>query len=93
MAKASTSPCDATKHANTIYHRAAHGTRGKGNDMTKTDTLTLTFAKERETKNTIRYQETVAAGDYPRIGTLYVSKAALVGIGNPDVLTVTIAKG
>ena len=34
----------------------------------------LTFKQERETKNTIRFQE---EGDPPKIGTLYISKWAL----------------
>jgi hypothetical protein len=34
---------------------------------------TLTFTLERETKNTIRYQED-ADGNPPAIGTLYVQK-------------------
>jgi len=56
----------------------------------KTTGTVIEFAKERETKNTIRYQE---QGDAPMIGTLYIQKLALKSIGNgnyPDSITVTI---
>jgi hypothetical protein len=49
-------------------------------------TLTLTFELERETKNTVRYQETSKA---PAIGTLYVQKLAL-GEEYPGKLTMTL---
>ena len=35
---------------------------------------TLIFAVERETKNTVRYQEEAAVGKPPVIGTLYVQR-------------------
>lgn len=54
-------------------------------------TLTVTFEKERETKNTIRYQE-VPVGKAPAvIGTLYVQKWALAGLDQDDTITVTIS--
>ena len=49
---------------------------------------TLTFAMERETKNTVRYQEQTA-GEPPVVGTLYVQRWAL-GSPIPQRLTVTI---
>jgi hypothetical protein len=49
---------------------------------------TLTFTLERETKNTIRYQED-ADGKPPAIGTLYVQKW-LLGKEAPKTLTITI---
>lgn len=49
----------------------------------------LSFALERETKNTIRYSE-VANGKPPAIGTLYVQKW-LLGQDPPKNLTVTIS--
>jgi hypothetical protein len=49
---------------------------------------TLTFTLERETKNTIRYQED-ADGKPPAIGTLYVQKW-LLGKEPPKTLTITI---
>lgn len=44
--------------------------------------LVLTFAFERETKNTIRFAEQVEDQlDTPSIGTIYVAKAALKQMG------------
>jgi hypothetical protein len=51
---------------------------------------TLTFSLERETKNTIRYQED-ADGKPPAIGTLYVQKW-LLGKEPPQKLTVTLSE-
>jgi hypothetical protein len=52
------------------------------------DKQTLTFTLERETKNTIRYQED-SNGKPPAIGTLYVQKW-LLGKEPPKKLTITI---
>ena len=49
---------------------------------------TLVFVTERETKNTVRFQEE-ANGKPPVIGTLYVQRWAL-GEPLPQLLTVTI---
>jgi hypothetical protein len=49
---------------------------------------TLSFTIERETKNTVRYQEQTA-GKPPAIGTLYVQKW-LLGENPPQALSVTI---
>ncbi len=49
---------------------------------------TLVFVTERETKNTVRFQEE-ASGKPPVIGTLYVQRWAL-GEPLPRRLTVTI---
>ncbi|MGB9886482.1 MAG: hypothetical protein ACPLRW_05720 [Moorellales bacterium] len=38
--------------------------------------MKLEFVKERETKNTVRYQE-VSQDGWQRVGTLYIQKAAL----------------
>jgi hypothetical protein len=52
--------------------------------------ITITFSFERETKNTIRYSEDMAAEDErPIVGTLYVLKSAL-DADPPKKLTVTI---
>ena len=51
---------------------------------------TLTFTLERETKNTIRYQED-ANGKPPAIGTLYVQKW-LLGKEPPRRLAVTVGE-
>ncbi len=52
--------------------------------------MTLRFVKERETKNTIRYQEQPEEGQPPIIGTLFVAKFWAPGA---DRLTVTLTKG
>ena len=52
---------------------------------------TLTFTMERETKNTVRYQEQTE-GKPPAIGALYVQKWAL-GETLPQTITVTVAEG
>ena len=41
------------------------------------DTRELTFESEKETKNTIRFQEVTKDGKPPVIGPLYVQKSAL----------------
>jgi hypothetical protein len=51
--------------------------------------LTLTFARERETKNTIRYAEQGADAEQA-VGTLYVKKSALAKVGNPETIGVVI---
>ena len=53
------------------------------------DQLALRFTRERETKNTIRYQELARDGE-PVIGSLYVRKAELARLGDPDELTVIV---
>ena len=50
----------------------------------------LTFAKERVTKNTIRFIED---SETPVVGTIYIQKTALAKLGNPDHLSVTIDDG
>ena len=50
---------------------------------------TLVFTLERETKNTIRYQEKPEAGQPAIVGTLYVQKFVFPG-DVPQELTVTI---
>ncbi len=54
------------------------------------DIQIITFILERETKNTIRYQED-ASGKPPAIGTLYLQKW-LLGNEIPKKLTVTVAE-
>lgn len=50
------------------------------------DSVTIQFAKEKETKNTIRYREQPEDGQPPIIGTLYIAKVWARGA---DRLTVT----
>jgi IS4 transposase len=49
--------------------------------------MVLVFEREKETKNTVRFQEIPDKGQPPRVGTLYVQKWA---VGNAAKLTVTI---
>jgi hypothetical protein len=56
--------------------------------------IVLDFVTERETKGTFRFAEDgVPDGERPVVGTLYVNKAALASIGNPETLVVTIQAG
>ncbi len=48
------------------------------------------FKMERETKNTVRFEELQKAGEPPKIGTLYVQKWALNGLDLTKDLQVTI---
>lgn len=50
--------------------------------------LERVFEMEKETKNTIRYQEEKVEGQPPVIGTIYVQKWALTGI--PSKVKVTL---
>ena len=51
--------------------------------------LILRFERERETKNTIRYQERAKDSDYV-VGFLYVRKAELARLGDTRELTVSV---
>ena len=51
--------------------------------------MELIFKKEKETKNTVRFQEEPAEGQGPIIGTLYVQKWF---VRDADTLKVTIDK-
>jgi hypothetical protein len=53
------------------------------------DELVLRFERERETKNTIRYQE-LAEGSEQVVGSLYVRKAELARLGDPRELAVIV---
>lgn len=52
----------------------------------------MQFKKEKETPNTVRFQEVPDEdhGDRPMIGTLYVLKKDVKAIGNPEELLITI---
>lgn len=50
-------------------------------------TKTLTFEFEKETKNSIRYQEKPQPGEAPVVGSLYVQKWFA---GNNKILQVTV---
>jgi len=56
--------------------------------------LTATFEVERDTKNTVRYQE-ITSDQPPIMGTTYVQKWALKKLGNGDTprrikITITV---
>jgi len=53
-------------------------------------TFNIEFAKDRETKNTVRYEELVDEMDVSKVGYLYVQKHALKELGFPETLKVTI---
>ncbi len=55
--------------------------------------LTLTFTREKDTKNTVRYREVVPDGDPGVVGSIYVQKFALKELGQPEQLTVVIRAG
>lgn len=44
------------------------------NEATKNEARVVKFAKEKETKNTVKFGEVPDAGQPPVIGTLYVQK-------------------
>ena len=54
--------------------------------------LEVTFDKDRETKNTVRFEERVGE-DPPMVGTLYLQRWALRRLGDPTVLRVQIDAG
>ncbi len=51
--------------------------------------MTLKFKKEKETKNTVRYQEVVEEGKPPIIGTLYLQKWFA---GETETINITVEK-
>ncbi len=53
--------------------------------------FTIRMKFEKETKNSLRFQEVEEKGQAPRIGTLYVKKYAVDG--RPAELTVTVEGG
>lgn len=57
--------------------------------MTPSKELKLEFNHERDTKNKRRFQE-AGNEDEVAVGTLYVDKEKLEGIGSPDNLEVVI---
>jgi hypothetical protein len=55
--------------------------------------VVLTFTYERETKNTVRFQEIARASDEPMsIGALYMQKWLYRRLTNPKTLTVRISQ-
>jgi hypothetical protein len=58
--------------------------------MTVAGELVLTFRRERETKNTVRFEELVEGDGEQVVGTLYVQKQQLAHLGDPEQLRVTL---
>ena len=55
------------------------------------ESITIHLRKERETKNTIRFEELENdEGNPPLVGTLYVQKWALKRLGDPERLTLRL---
>ena len=54
------------------------------------ETRELTFKFNKETKNTVRFQEQVSDGEQAVIGPLYIQKHAL-GSEPPKTVTVTVS--
>ncbi len=58
------------------------------------DELTVSFTKEKETKNAWRFKEVLADGrERGVVGTLYVMKGDLNRLGDPNDITITIRGG
>ena len=56
--------------------------------------MTVKFTMEKATKNTIRFAEVLENElDAPKIGTVYVPKATLGGIGWKEGMTLTVELG
>lgn len=54
-----------------------------------TEPVTVVLDREKATKNTVRYAE--RNGDEPtRIGTLYLQKATVAALGDPQAITITV---
>lgn len=54
--------------------------------------MKIRFVKERETKNTHRFQEMIEENETAVVGTLYVQKSALEELGFPENLELEITK-
>ena len=54
------------------------------------DPIVVTFKRERDTKNTVRFEEVEREDAGLAVGTLYIQKHAVKTIGNPDTIKLTI---
>lgn len=66
-------------------------TKRNQDQATEATIVTVTFERERETKNTVRYAEVTEDGAPTHVGTLYLQKHATHAMGNPENVRVTIA--
>ena len=61
--------------------------------MAVAEEIRLRFKRERETKNTVRFEEEASeSSEPPVIGTLYLQKWALKRLGEPEALMVTVVR-
>jgi hypothetical protein len=61
--------------------------------MSEKPQVIATLVFEKDTRNTQRFQEHVAPGKLPVLGTVYVPKGTLDKLGNPGSLVITIEAG
>jgi hypothetical protein len=62
---------------------------GREGDQAMAEQLVIELTREKETPGTVRFQEQDPDED-PKVGTLYVKKAASQRLGNPTRIRVTI---
>lgn len=56
--------------------------------------IEIEFQRERETKNTIRFEEVESqSGEPPVVGSLYLQKWAVKRLGDPQKIRVTVDAG
>jgi hypothetical protein len=63
------------------------------NPPTQPGTVTIRFARDKETTGTIRYAEVVPDDDLARVKNVYLQKFFAKELGLPDAITVTITAG
>lgn len=55
------------------------------------DSISILFTQEKETKNAVRFQEVLEEGrERGIVGSIYVLKSELEGLGDPTQIAVTI---
>jgi hypothetical protein len=58
---------------------------------TATTGVTAVFVQEKETKNSVRYEEEVENGKEPIVGTyFYIKKSLFEKLGSPEAIEVTV---
>lgn len=55
-----------------------------------TKKIDVSFKKEKETKNKVRFAEVKQEGTDETVGTLYLTKTAVSGLDDPESIKVTI---
>ena len=54
------------------------------------DPIIVTLKRQKDTKNTVRFEEIEREDAALAVGTLYVQKHAVKALGNPETITLTI---